>query len=128
VRTIGLEEHFVTTDVLKRWPPHSTPPELERLLAELDDHRLAAMNATGLDVQVLSLSTPGVQDLAPDTAVVLQGTTNDRIADAVRAHPDRFQGFATLATSAPTRAAREPGRPALTVQRYIAAHPDRFGS
>jgi uncharacterized protein len=58
-------------------------------------------------VQVLSLSTPGVQDLAPDTAVVLQGTTNDRIADAVRAHPDRFQGLAALATSAPTRAARE---------------------
>lgn len=108
MKTIGLEEHFVTTDLLKQLPQQAAMPrDLHRRLVELDDHRLTAMDATGLDVQVLSLSTPGVQDLPPATASLLQGITNDLIADSVRAHPDRFQGFAALATSAPTRAARE---------------------
>ncbi|MCV7180203.1 amidohydrolase family protein [Mycolicibacterium sphagni] len=108
MKTIGLEEHFLTTDLLEHLPQQATMPrDLQRRLIELDDHRLTAMDATGLDVQVLSVSTPGVQDLQPDAATHLQGATNDRIADVVREHPDRFQGFATLATSAPTRAARE---------------------
>lgn len=108
MKTIGLEEHFVTAEVLRQWS-HQAPaaPEVQRRLSDLDDARLAAMDATGLDVQVLSLSTPGVQDLPPATGALLQGITNDGIADVVRAHPDRYQGFAALATSAPARAAKE---------------------
>lgn len=108
MKTIGLEEHFATSELLRHWPGHTAlPPELQRRLTELAGHRLSAMTATGLDVQVLSVATPGVQDLAPNTAVPLQGTINDRIANVVRERPDRFQGFAALATSAPTHAARE---------------------
>lgn len=108
MKTIGLEEHFLTADLLKRLPHDAAMPrDLQRRLMQLDDDRLAAMDTTGLDVQVLSLSTPGVQDLQPDAATLLQGTTNELIAGVVREHPDRFQGFATLATSAPLRAARE---------------------
>jgi predicted TIM-barrel fold metal-dependent hydrolase len=108
VKTIGLEEHFVTTDLLKQLPQQAAMPrDLQRRLIDLDDHRLTAMDATGLDVQVLSVSTPGVQDLPSDAAARLQGTTNDLIADVVREHPARFQGFAALATSTPTRAAHE---------------------
>ncbi len=108
MKTIGLEEHFATSELLKHWAQHTAmPPQLQRRLTELDDHRLGAMTATGLDVQVLSVATPGLQDLAPEAAIGLQGTTNDRIADVVREHRDRFQGFAALATSAPTHAARE---------------------
>lgn len=108
MKTIGLEEHFVTTELLKQLPQQAAmPPHVRERLTELDDHRLTAMDATGLDVQVLSLSTPGVQDLAPAAASLMQSITNDLIADAIREHPDRYQGFATLATSAPTRAARE---------------------
>ncbi|WP_240163653.1 hypothetical protein [Mycolicibacterium sphagni] len=85
MKTIGLEEHFVTTDLLKQLPPQAAMPrDLQRRLVELDDHRLTAMDATGLDVQVLSLSTPGVQDLPPAAASLLQGITNDLIADASR--------------------------------------------
>lgn len=108
MRTIGLEEHFATSDVMKYWAQHAPPdPDLQRRLTELGGDRLAAMDATGLDVQVLSLSTPGVQDLPPAAGALLQGITNDRVADLVRERPDRFQGFAALATSAPTRAVRE---------------------
>lgn len=75
--------------------------------SKLGAERFAAMDEGGLDVQVLSLTAPGVQDLSPDEAVALQSASNDLLADTVRAHPDRFQGFATLATPAPSEAARE---------------------
>ena len=65
------------------------------------------MDTARVDVQVLSLTTPGLHDLPAEQAVDLQRVTNDLIAATVRAHPERFQGFATLATPAPRQAARE---------------------
>lgn len=118
MKTIGLEEHFVTPEVVRAWqaldPRHqdlalvpSTVGEPARRLAELEGDRLAAMDDTGLDVQILSLSTPGVQNLDRGDAVALQTATNDRLAAAIRAHPDRFGGFAALATPDPAAAASE---------------------
>jgi hypothetical protein len=65
VNLIGLEEHFVTPEVLDAWrrlDPQwqdlsltpSTKGESARRLADLGDERLRKMNQTGLDVQVLS--------------------------------------------------------------------------
>ena len=65
------------------------------------------MNEVGVDVQVLSLTTPGLHDLPAEQAVDLQRASNDLIAATVCSQPDRFQGFATLATPAPRQAARE---------------------
>lgn len=118
MKTIGLEEHFVTADVLRAWraldpqwqdlalAPAAEGPTARRL-ADLSHERFAAMADTGLDVQVLSLTAPGVQNLAPNDAVALQTAANDVLAGAVHAHPDRLQGFAALATPAPAEAARE---------------------
>ena len=118
LKVVGLEEHFVTDAVLAAW--EALEPEWQdlslapsrdgrsgRLLADLGPERIAAMDDVGVDVQVLSLSTPGVQNLPPQQAVSLQTQSNDVLAQCVRAHPDRFQGFATLATPAPERAASE---------------------
>jgi hypothetical protein len=118
VKTIGLEEHFVTSDVVRAWralDPRlqdlaivpSTEGEAALRLAELDGRRFTAMDETGLDVQVLSLSTPGVQNLERADAVALQTATNDILAGAVRAHPGRLGGFAALATPDPAAAAGE---------------------
>lgn len=118
MRLVGLEEHFVTAGVLEAWralDPQwqdvalkpSGEGETARRLAELGGQRFAAMEEAGLDVQVLSLTAPGVQNLAPADAVALQTASNDLLADTVRAHPDRLQGLATLATPAPAEAARE---------------------
>ena len=125
MKTIGLEEHFVTPDVLQAWsqldPQWRNPPglsggdDLARRLVELDGERLAAMEDTGLDVQVLSLTSPGVQNVAPKDAVTLQIICNDLVADAVRAHPNQLQGFATLATTDPVRAASELQRAVTTL-------------
>jgi len=56
---------------------------------------------------VISLTSPGLHNLPAEQATVLQVETNDRIAELVNAHPDRFQGFATLAAPAPAAAAHE---------------------
>jgi predicted TIM-barrel fold metal-dependent hydrolase len=68
-------------------------------LADLGDGRLTAMDHDGLDVQVLSLSAPGVQNLPADQAPTLARDANDLIAAMVGDHPDRYQGFATLPTT-----------------------------
>ena len=65
------------------------------------------MDEAGIDLQVISHTTPGVQHLDPDTAIPLAREANDALARAVAEHPDRFAGFATLPTSAPDAAADE---------------------
>jgi uncharacterized protein len=85
----------------------STEGEQGHRLVELGGDRFAAMEETGIDVQVLSFTAPGVQNLAPSDAVALQTATNDLLADTVRAYPYCLQGLAALATPAPIEAARE---------------------
>ena len=116
MKITGLEEHFALREVLDAWsalPPGqrdlaftpSTQGETGRRLLDLGEERLAAMDATGLDVQVLSLNPPGVQGLPGSSAVELQRLANDRLAEHVAHRPDRFQGLAALAAATPTAAA-----------------------
>ena len=64
------------------------------------------MDAAGIDLQVISHTTPGVQHLDDaETAVTLAREANDDLARAVAEHPDRFAAFATLPTPG-TRARR----------------------
>ena len=118
MKIIGLEEHFLTPDVLAAWHAlapqwqdpalkHNDGGEIGGRLADLAERRLADMAETGVDMQVLSLTAPGVQNLEPDAAAALQRTANDLLADTVRRRPDRFGGFATLATPDPQAAAAE---------------------
>ncbi|MFE2185463.1 amidohydrolase family protein [Streptomyces sp. NPDC059455] len=118
MKLYGLEEHFVTADVLDAWKrrdPQLAEPmmkwavasDITPALLDLGGGRIAAMEDAGIDTAVLSLTTPGLQNLDAAEAVPLQAPTNDAIAAAVRRHPGRFQGFAALATSAPSAAAEE---------------------
>jgi hypothetical protein len=76
-------------------------------LGDLGDQRITAMNSAGIDLQVLSLNSPGVEQLEPADAVAVARETNDFLAEAVKRHPNRFAGFATLPTAAPDKAADE---------------------
>jgi uncharacterized protein len=115
VRLYGLEEHFATADVVAAWRRHDpalAAPMMSRAvtsaaLLDLGEDRVAAMDDAGIDTAVLSLTTPGLQDLDPAEAVALQRPTNDVLADAVGRYPGRFRGFAALATSTPPAAADE---------------------
>ena len=76
-------------------------------LSDLDEDRLAAMDAASIDVQVLSHTQPGVETLETRDAVPLARQANDQLAAAIARHPDRFAGFAALPTPAPDAAAAE---------------------
>ncbi len=76
-------------------------------LCDLGDGRIAAMDAAGIDVQVLSLTSPGVEQLDAPEAVAFARETNDLLVEAVRRHPSRFAGFAALPTANPEAAADE---------------------
>ena len=113
---IGIEEHFLTPEVEAAWHAiglEATDPsvgyhagEIRQRLANLADERLALMDETGLDVQVLSLTTPALHDLGRES-VALARRTNDAVAEAVARHPTRFQAFATLPVARPDEAALE---------------------
>jgi 5-carboxyvanillate decarboxylase len=76
-------------------------------LLDLDDTRIADMDANGVDVQLLLLTSPGVQIFDADTACEMAELANDRLAEAIARHPDRLAGLATFAPQDPLRAAEE---------------------
>ena len=90
----------------------------ERIVARLQDlgaQRLADMDATGIVLQVISLTAPGVQVFDSATATSLARLANDRLAEAVRRHPDRFAGLAAMAPQDPQSAAKEIERAVRTL-------------
>ncbi|MDJ0396256.1 amidohydrolase family protein [Rhodococcus sp. G-MC3] len=115
-RVISVEAHAWTSelrDALLRYGGDDTVNVLssreqtDHRLREVGEERLARMDAAGVDLEVLSITTPGTQPLHASEAIPLAHDANDFLADAVRAHPDRFAAFATLPTPDPEAAARE---------------------
>jgi 5-carboxyvanillate decarboxylase len=76
-------------------------------LQDLGERRLADMDATGIDRQVISLTAPGPQIFDTDRAVAMATLANDQLADACRRHPDRFTGLTAVAPQDPASAAKE---------------------
>src|SRR6266480_884927 len=122
MRTITLEEHYATPAFMEgpgrqlkdqAQAAHDHPQvaagfaQLLDRLCDLDGRRIAEMDAAGIDVQVLSLTSPGVEQLDATEAVALAHDANNQLAVAVRRHPSRFAGFAALPTVAPDTAADE---------------------
>ena len=80
--------------------------EIEQRLFDLAGDRLALMDETGLDVEVLSLTTPALHDLGRES-VDLARRANDAVAQATTRWPDRFQALAALPVALPDEAALE---------------------
>ncbi|MCX2931431.1 amidohydrolase family protein [Mycobacterium sp. CVI_P3] len=109
---IALEEHYAwnppsSGNVVATWLQSHNPTAYQRLY-DRGSLRLEQMDAAGIDFQILSLFDPGVQE-DEDTARAVDNArrANDDLAETVRATPDRFGGFATLATQEPDAAAAE---------------------
>ncbi len=121
MRTITLEEHYTTPAFMEGTGRQSNDQAqagraaFVAQLSDLGERRIADMDAAGIDVQVLSLTAPGVEQLDAAEAVPLARDTNDLLAAAVRRHPDRFAGFAVVPTPVPDAAADELER---TVREY----------
>src|SRR5271157_268953 len=116
MKTITLEEHYVSPSFLEgpgkglkeqAKNPESYMGKIFEQLRDLGEKRIAEMDAAGIDVQVLSLNSPGVEQLEAEEARKIAGETNDFLANAIKSHPQRFAGFATLPTADPKAAAIE---------------------
>jgi 2,3-dihydroxybenzoate decarboxylase len=79
---------------------------IDRLL-DMGENRIKDMDATGIDVQLLLLTAPGVQVFSKDKATSLAADSNDQLAEAIRKYPDRFAGLAAIAPQDPGAAAKE---------------------
>jgi 2,3-dihydroxybenzoate decarboxylase len=80
---------------------------IERLL-DLGERRIADMDATGIDVAILSLTSPGVQPLLDaDEAKAMVTRANDYLAERCAAHPMRFVGMTSIAPQDPEWSAAE---------------------
>jgi len=87
-------------------PVPNAPPLVRRLL-DLEGERIQIMDEAGVDMHLLSLTSPGVQMFDKDTAASLATLANDRLAEVVKKHPTRFAGLASFAPQDPARAAKE---------------------
>ncbi len=87
-------------------PTPGAPPFLRRLL-DLEGERIQIMDQAGVDVHLLSLTSPGVQMFDTDTATSLATLANDRLAEVIKKHPARFAGLASFAPQDPKRAVKE---------------------
>ncbi len=115
-KLIGIEEHFLTAGIRAAWAASAIGTEgtaafdrgeIEERLDDLGEMRLALMDEGGVDVQVLSVTTPSLHNLEAAESVPLAQCTNELLAATVAKHPTRFQGLATLPTAAPAEAALE---------------------
>ncbi len=116
MKTIAIEEHFLTPEIRAAWSASAIGTEgtsgfdmgeIEARLDDLGASRIALMDESGIDVQVLSVTTPALHNLDAAVSVPLARRTNDLIAATIAKHPARFQGFATLPIAAPHEAALE---------------------
>lgn len=69
--------------------------------------RLADMDRVGIDVEVLSVSTPNVFFAEGAGQVEVARIVNDAYAELIAQHPGRFKGFASIPMDAPDAALRE---------------------
>ena len=114
MRTIGLEEHFVTPELVGYGAGTASIAQpaawaaASRRLLDLTGERIAGMDAAGLDVQVLSLNSPGIQaEEDPAVAVANAAAVNDLLATTITENPERFAGFCALPLQDPKAAAKE---------------------
>jgi uncharacterized protein len=116
MRTITLEEHYVSPGFLNG-PGRSlveragvARDRMAQILEQAQDvgeGRIREMDAARIDMQVLSLNSPGLEQLDGAEAGELAREANDFVAAATKRYPDRLAGFAALPTAAPEKAAAE---------------------
>ena len=122
-RRIATEEAFVIPEVLQPmlqrqanepydadlffWSKAADGTPLQRRLLDLGDERLQIMDETGIDVQLISLASTGVQMFDADRGTALATLANDVLAEAMARHPTRYAGLASFAPQDPARASLE---------------------
>jgi len=116
MRTITIEEHFISpgfltgpgkefTERLRGSGPRGA--KIAEQLQDVGDKRVADMDAANIDMQVISLNSPGVEQSEAAEQIAISRESNDFLTEAVKKHPKRFAAFAALPVAAPDKAADE---------------------
>jgi 5-carboxyvanillate decarboxylase len=129
-RRIATEEAFATADLLRRYREALARKSIDDIgfnsmwgfylgsqsaratsiierLQWLDERRIADMDATGIDVQVLALTSPGAHIFDAPTGTALARASNDELAAAIAKFPQRLAGMTAIAPQDPAAAAKE---------------------
>ncbi|MFX4086896.1 amidohydrolase family protein [Sphingobium yanoikuyae] len=145
IRKIAIEEHFIGPDS----DPHDHEAAIVRhsgigpkwaaaavqRLADMSSIRIDEMDAAGIDVSILSLTSPGIEQI-PDAATAIQTAraVNDYLADHIASSKGRFEGFASVALQDVDAAIAELRRAVDTlglrgvlVNGYVGSGEDRAG-
>ena len=107
---IALEEHFAIAATLADSQVFGAHVwnELGPRLTDFQDKRLRLMDASGVEIMILSLNAPAVQAIHDvKRAIRVAREANDMLAAEIAKRPDRFAGFAALPMQDPDEAARE---------------------
>jgi len=108
---IALEEHFAIPETLDNSRgifPDRVWQEIRSRNLDIHERRLALMDQYGIEMMLLSLNSPGVQDIPdPTRAREIARKANDYLAEQLARRPDRFQGLAALPMQDPEMATRE---------------------
>jgi hypothetical protein len=115
---IAIEEHWTTEGIDRalRAQPAGVRDESLALndrgdiparLLDIGERRIEAMDAAGVDVQIISIAPPGTGGLPAREAVALSRDANDRAGEAVDRHPTRLRAMTTLPMSDPEAAVAE---------------------
>jgi gamma-resorcylate decarboxylase len=112
---IALEEHFSTELNNRLWDAKGEETrngvaytrDIERRLLDVKAC-LTEMDRSGIEMCILSLTSPGVQGVADlGQALALARDANDYASSVVKAHPDRLAAFAAVPLQNPAEAADE---------------------
>jgi 2,3-dihydroxybenzoate decarboxylase len=106
---IAIEEHFaLSASITSRTFKEDYLAQVLRLMGSMDD-RLAAMDASGVELALLSLQAPGVEgEIDTAKAIDFARRANDHLVEHFLArHPTRFAGLASVALQDPEAAAAE---------------------
>jgi len=128
-RRIATEEAFATQDMIDIYrkilargdadpgfrglmgfymnSPSERAQHIMRGLLDLDQMRLQHMDAAGVDMAVLALTSPAAQVMDRATAVSFVQGANDELATVIGRHPTRLAGMIAIAPQDPAAAARE---------------------
>lgn len=87
--------------------PSLRTQQIRDYLVDLGEQRLKHMDERGVDMQVIALTSPGVQVMPTDQATSFAAYANDVLADGCRRHPTRFAGLAAVAPQNAKAAAKE---------------------
>lgn len=127
-KRIAVEEAFATPELFNEWrkliadgslqepgfyklyEPFLTSSGTQNIrnrLLDVGSGRIKDMDRYGIDLQILSITAPGIQVFNTDKAIALAKQSNEQLAEFISAYPHRYAGLAAIAPQSPNQAAKE---------------------